>query len=118
MIAYLVAALLPVAYVAGSAFLAASLACLVSRRIRRVCVALTRFAKRHAPRWLAPALIVCALIPGPIDECLVIVAALLPVLRSHRNRVTFARYMHVAWSCGRSRQAGGGRSRSAHARVS
>jgi len=97
-IAYLVAALLPVAYVAGGALVAAGLACLVSRRVRRVCIALTRFARRYAPRWLAPALIVCALIPGPIDECLVIGAALLPVLRSHRNRITFARYMRVAWS--------------------
>lgn len=98
MISYLLAALLPVAYAAGSATLAGCLACLVSVRARRVTVALTRFAKRYAPRWLLPALVVCAFIPGPIDEGLIIVAALLPVLRSHRNRVIFSRYMHVAFT--------------------
>lgn len=75
MISYLLAALLPVAYAAGSATLAGCLACLVSVRARRVTVALMRFARRYAPRWLVPALVVCAFIPGPIDEGLIIVAS-------------------------------------------
>jgi hypothetical protein len=71
---------------------------MVTRRTRRVAFATMRYAKRYAPRWLAPAMVVCAFIPGPLDELLVIVAALLPILRSHHNRVTFARYIHTAWA--------------------
>lgn len=70
---------------------------MITRRSRRVAFATLRFAKRYAPRWLAPALVACAFIPGPLDELLVIVAALLPILRSRRNRVVFSRYIRTAW---------------------
>lgn len=71
---------------------------MVHPRTRRVTIAVTRFAKRYAPRWLVPALTVCAFIPGPIDELFVIAAVLYPVLRNARNRATFARYVRVAWN--------------------
>lgn len=64
---------------------------------RRVTFALTHFAKRYAPKWLAPALVVCAFIPGPIDEIAVIAAVLFPVLRNAHNRTVFSRYIRASW---------------------
>lgn len=70
---------------------------MVHPRTRRATVAITRFAKRYAPKWLVPALTVCAFIPGPIDELAVIAAVLFPVLRNAHNRTVFARYVRSAW---------------------
>src|ERR1700756_3325703 len=67
-------------------------------RTRRVTVSVMRYSKRHAPRWLAPLLVACAFIPGPIDELLVIAAALYPVLKSAHNRRVFARTVSYAWN--------------------
>ncbi|HZZ17145.1 MAG TPA: hypothetical protein VFE08_14420 [Candidatus Sulfotelmatobacter sp.] len=65
---------------------------------RRVTFAIMAFAKRRAPRWLLPLLAVCAFIPGPVDELLVVGAALYPVLKSAHNRRVFARYVSYAWA--------------------
>ena len=80
-----------------AALCALGILAMITRRTRRVAFATMRYAKRYAPRWLAPAMVVCAFIPGPVDDILVIVAALLPILRSHRNRVIFSRYIYTAW---------------------
>jgi ABC-type nitrate/sulfonate/bicarbonate transport system permease component len=93
----LLASLIPTAYAVATVTVATGLACLASRRVRRVCVALTRFARRYCPRWLLPILAICLAIPGPLDEAAVVAIALVPILRSRRNRVTFGRYMRTAW---------------------
>jgi hypothetical protein len=67
-------------------------------RSRRVTFAVMAFTRRHAPRWLLPLLTVCAFIPGPIDELLVVGAALYPVLKSSYNRRVFTRYVSYAWA--------------------
>jgi hypothetical protein len=86
--------MLPVLY--GVAALA--LVCVAVRRVRRVVVATLRFTRAHCPRWLAPLLAVCLAIPGPIDEAVVLVIGLAVILRTSRNRATYARYMRVAWN--------------------
>lgn len=67
-------------------------------RSRRVVMAVMAFAKRYAPKWLVPVMAVCAFIPGPVDELIVIAAVLFPVLRNARNRRTFRRYVSYAWN--------------------
>jgi hypothetical protein len=67
------------------------------RRTRHVLVTMARLTIRKSPRWLAPALAVCAFIPGPVDELLVLVLATVPILRSARNRALFARTARYAW---------------------
>ena len=69
------------------------------RRIRRLMVALWRFAK--LPKWLAAVFAACLAIPGPLDEMaltLVIGVVIAWQLRTPRNRVRFGRYMRTAWS--------------------
>lgn len=66
-------------------------------KTRRLAFALFIFTKRHAPYWLAPLLIAGAVIPGPIDELLILVIALYPVLRSSRNRRLLKRYITYTW---------------------
>ncbi len=63
----------------------------------RVIVALVKFSKRYAPRWLVPAVVACAFIPGPLDELFVLAVVLYPVLRSPRKRKVLTRYVRVAW---------------------
>jgi hypothetical protein len=64
---------------------------------RRVTVAVTRYTKRHAPKWLLPLLTVCAFIPGPLDEMLLIVAVLATILRTRHQRRVFTRTVSYAW---------------------
>lgn len=66
-------------------------------RTRRVIIAVTIFAKRHAPKWLAPVLIACAVIPGPVDEAIILVVVLCVCLRTDRMRRVFRRYVSYAW---------------------
>jgi hypothetical protein len=70
---------------------------LIHPRTRRVTISVMRYSKRHAPKWLVPLLVVCAFIPGPLDELFVIGAALYPVLKSSHNRRVFARTVRYAW---------------------
>lgn len=67
-------------------------------RSRRVVMAVMAFAKRYAPKWLIPVMGVCAFIPGPLDELIVVAAVMFPVLRSARNRRVFGRYVSYAWN--------------------
>ena len=69
------------------------------RRVRRVAVALWRFAR--LPKWLAAVFGACLVIPGPLDEMalvLVLGAVLAWQLRTRASRARFRRYMRVAWS--------------------
>jgi hypothetical protein len=71
----------------------------LARRVKRLSVALWRFAK--LPRWLAVTFAACVVIPGPFDEmavALVVGVLLAWQLRTRANRARFARYMRVAWS--------------------
>ena len=70
-----------------------------ARRVRRVAVALWRFAR--LPKWLAVVFGACLVIPGPLDEMAMILVIGFVVawqLRTRANRARFARYMRVAWS--------------------
>jgi hypothetical protein len=71
----------------------------LARRCRylRVAVALWRFARSHSPKWLLPVLAVCAFIPGPFDEAVVLVIVLWPVLRSQASRRELAGSVRKAW---------------------
>lgn len=86
--------MLPVVY----ALAAIALVSVAVRRVRRVAVATLRFTRAHAPKWLLPIIGICLAIPGPIDEMVVIAIGLVVILRTHRNRATYARYMRVAWN--------------------
>ena len=68
----------------------------VSRPVR-VAGALWRFARAHTPKWLLPVLAVCLAIPGPLDELLVLVLVLAPVLRSRDARRELATSVAAAW---------------------
>ena len=80
------------------ALVAIASVCVAVRRLRRCMVATLRFTKAHSPRWLVPVIAVCLAIPGPIDEAIVIAIGLVVILRTRRNRATYARYLRVAWS--------------------
>lgn len=77
---------------------AAVLACAPARRVTR---ALAVFGKGHMPRWawlaIGPALGVCALIPGPVDELLALGVIAVPVLRSRAARAELATAVRDAW---------------------
>lgn len=66
-------------------------------RLLRAARAVLAFTVRHAPKWLLPVLAACLLIPGPLDELLVIAAILVPVLRSAGNRRELAAMVSAAW---------------------
>jgi hypothetical protein len=68
------------------------------RRVRRLAVALWRFAR--LPKWLAVVFGACLAIPGPLDEMalvLVIGGVIAWQLRTRANRRRFCRYMRTAW---------------------
>ena len=66
----------------------------------RVTVALWRFARSHAPKWLLPVLVACAFVPGPVDELAVLAVVLVPVLRSREARQELGRSVAAAWRGG------------------
>ena len=63
----------------------------------RVTKAVWAFAKGHVPKWLLPVLGVCLLIPGPLDELLVLAVIAVPVLRSREARSELAASVRGAW---------------------
>jgi len=87
------ASMLPVLY----ALAALATLTVAVKPFRRVAYAVYRFTRRHAPKWLAPVIAVCLIIPGQADEIAVIAIALVPILRHARNRATFRRYVRTAW---------------------
>lgn len=76
----------------------------LARRAGRATAAAWGWAKRHAPKWLVPVLAVCAFVPGPFDEVLVIAVVLVPVLRSRDARAEFKASVSAAWR-GEGRQS-------------
>ena len=66
-------------------------------RLGRVAAALWRYAKAHCPKWLLPVLGVCLLIPGPLDEMLVLAVVMFPVLRSRQARRELTTAVRQAW---------------------
>lgn len=74
---------------------------LVCPPLRRIVAALARFAKAHAPRWLAlilgPLFVVAAITPGQADDLVIIAVALAPGLRTRENRAELAASVKAAW---------------------
>lgn len=66
-------------------------------RTVRLLTATWRFALAHVPKWLLGALAVCALVPGPFDEILILLVLTALVVSSCRRRNLFSRYMRTAW---------------------
>lgn len=79
----------------GALTVALSLA-MIHPRSRRVIGALVRYSKLHFPKWALVIVGVCLLIPGPLDEIMVIPLLALFTLRTARNRTILARYLKVA----------------------
>ena len=67
------------------------------RRCWRVIVALWRFARAHAPKWLLPVLAVAVFVPGPFDELAIVAVVLVPVLRSREARAELGSSVRDAW---------------------
>jgi hypothetical protein len=66
-------------------------------RAMRTARAVLAFTVKHSPRWLLPVLAACLLIPGPLDELLVLAAVLVPVLRSAEARRELSGSVRTAW---------------------
>ena len=68
---------------------------------RRVAVALAKFAKAHAPKWLAlilaPLFALAAITPGQADDLVIIAVALAPGLRTRENRAELWAAVKAAW---------------------
>ena len=67
-------------------------------RIARLVTALWRFQSRYMPRWLVPVFVVCAFVPGPIDEGIAVIACALIIACSRRRRRILVRFLRTAWS--------------------
>lgn len=67
------------------------------RRAMRTCRAVAAFTVKYSPKWLLPVLGVCLLIPGPVDELIVLAVVLVPVLRSAQERAELAAMVAAAW---------------------
>lgn len=65
---------------------------------RRVLTAILRYGKAHMSPWMIAVFGVCLLIPGPLDELVVLPILVALTLRTKRNRYIFARYMYVAFN--------------------
>ena len=63
----------------------------------RVTKAVWGFARSHCPKWMLPVLAACLLIPGPLDELLVLAVVAYPVLRSAEARRELAAAVSEAW---------------------
>lgn len=64
----------------------------------RVIRAVWAFARKRCPKWLVPVMAVCLVIPGPVDELLVLAVVAYPVLRSAQARRELAGMIRQAWS--------------------
>ena len=69
-----------------------------ARRLLRTAHAILAVTRRHVPAWIGGLLTVCLLIPGPVDELLVLVliagiAAFKPAMRAD-----FAQTVPQAWA--------------------
>lgn len=90
--------MLPALYALGAATAVLAIPYAASRRVRRVTGAVMRFTRARAPRWLVPALAVCAFVPGPLDEAFVLGVVLYPVLRSAEARRELGSMVRAAWN--------------------
>ncbi len=64
----------------------------------QVAKAVWAFAKKRCPKWLVPVMAVCLVIPGPLDEMLVLAVVAYPVLRSREARSELAGMIRLAWT--------------------
>lgn len=69
-----------------------------TRKLLRAAGAIVTVTKRHVPAWLGAVLTICLLIPGPVDELLVLLvigamAAFKPAMRAD-----FAQTVPQAWA--------------------
>lgn len=65
---------------------------------RRVLTAILRYGKAHMSPCMLAVFGACLLIPGPLDEVVVLPVLVALTLRTKRNRVIFRRYMYVAFN--------------------
>lgn len=71
---------------------------MVHPRTRRLCFAVVRFGKAHMSPWMLAVFGACLLIPGPLDEMVVLPILVAITLRTKAKRRVFARYMNVAFN--------------------
>lgn len=64
---------------------------------RRSSGAIWRYTLDNAPRWLMPTMTVCAFIPGPVDEVIVLVVVLVWLLGNARRRTELSARVASAW---------------------
>jgi len=69
----------------------------LTRKTARAIGALARFTKRSLPRRMLPAFAVCLLVPGPVDEIVLLAVVLAVVLRSAEKRRELRRVLREAW---------------------
>ena len=48
--------------------------CTIARKLLRTAGAILTVTRRHVPAWMGAVLTICLLIPGPVDELLVLLA--------------------------------------------
>lgn len=64
---------------------------------RRSSGAIWRYTLDNAPRWLMPTMTVCAFIPGPVDEIIVLVVVMVWLLGNARRRAELSAQVAIAW---------------------
>lgn len=66
-------------------------------RTRRVAYAVYRFGRAHMSPWMLALIGVCGMIPGPLDEIIVMPVLVVILLRTPRKRQILRRYVRTAW---------------------
>ena len=71
---------------------------ITARKLLRTARAIFSVTRRHVPAWMGAVLTVCLLIPGPLDELLVLVVIGVMAAFKPAMRADFARTIPQAWT--------------------
>jgi hypothetical protein len=72
--------------------------CATARKLIRTAGAILTVTRRHVPAWIGGLLTICLLIPGPVDELLVLLVIAAMAAFKPAMRADFARTIPQAWT--------------------
>jgi len=72
--------------------------CTIARKLLRTAGAILTVTRRHVPAWMGAVLTICLLIPGPVDELLVLLAVAGMAAFKPAMRADFAQTVPQAWA--------------------
>jgi hypothetical protein len=88
----------PLNAIANAAIVTADAIRLTVRRLIRTAHAILTVTRRHVPAWMGAVLTICLLVPGPVDELLVLLAIAGMAAFKPAMRAEFAQTVPQGWA--------------------